>query len=340
MPPAADRRDRSGSRACHRGSVPPCSRRRNRHFAGDARRRRTAAARFAARPLRRGRHAVCRLRLRVRPDGGAERSVLPLDRLGGPPESVALRRASALAGRTVRSGGTLPTAPGIRDPRAADPACVGRAAHPRGLAPSRCGESVESQLPLRRSSPGRGRSENGGVLRRASLGTSEDPAALFFVRSHDRCAVGRLRPAALLERRFATRRGRAAPSRRESGDGTRQTKRLPGRVTRRGMAGFVERTLQKKCRRAAPASRASEKRSYFCLVSVLVSVFSEVFFFPTFLVRFFLVVVFLPSTFDSIFVSVLCVCVPVTGFVDDLDSVDLVSVFLESFGCAVWAKTP
>src|ERR1700682_257682 len=91
--------------------------------------------------------------------------------------------------------------------------------------------------------------------------------------------------------------------------------------------------------RRAGISKNRKGGSYFCFVSVLISVLSEVFFLPTFLVRFFLVVVFLPPTFDSIFVSVLCVCVPVTGFVVALDSVDLDSDFF-SFVCAVWAKTP
>jgi hypothetical protein len=56
-------------------------------------------------------------------------------------------------------------------------------------------------------------------------------------------------------------------------------------------------------------------------VSVLVWVVSEDFFFPVFLV-FFLVVFFLVApSFDEVFISVDCVCVPVTGFVDDFVSV-------------------
>jgi hypothetical protein len=213
MAAAADPRDRSGSRAHHGGSVPRCPGRRDRHLAGDARRRRTAA-RLTACPFRRGRHAAYRFRLRVRPGGRVERSLFPLDRDDGPPASVALRRASALAGRMVRSGGTLPSAQEMRDSREADPARVGRAVHPRGLAARRCAGSVESQLPLLRPLPGCGRSKGRGVFRRASVGPSENPAALRVLRSHDRCAVGRLRPPALLARGHAARRGRAAPTRR------------------------------------------------------------------------------------------------------------------------------
>jgi hypothetical protein len=70
-------------------------------------------------------------------------------------------------------------------------------------------------------------------------------------------------------------------------------------------------------------------------VSVLVSVVSEAFFLEDFLVFFLEVFFLVPFAFDSDFISVDCVCVPVTGFVDDF-----ASVFVFVSEVDVWAKRP
>src|SRR4029453_1610077 len=149
---------------------------------------------------------------RVRLDRRARRSLLAHDEPGRPIAGVARRGPAARAGRSLRARGSLSDAHSPRALAPADSPPGGHAPGRGGLVPPRRPGSLARALPLSRRARGRLGAPTVGRIPRPRLEPQDGASVLRLLRTGDRAALGRLRPAAVPGRRLSPGRDGTAPA--------------------------------------------------------------------------------------------------------------------------------